>query len=113
MGRTQERGKQGENLAAAFLQAKNYTILARNVRAPHGEIDLVCEERDILILVEVRFRASASFGRPEETVVGQKLTRMQKSAEWYVTHTQYTGEYRIDVVGVAQDGQITHLQDVS
>lgn len=113
MGLTQERGQQGENLAADFLQGKGYRITGRNVRSPFGEIDLVCRARGTLVLVEVRYRASASFGRPEETVVGQKLIRMQRSAEWYVSHTHHTGDYRIDVVGVAQDGQVTHLQDVS
>ncbi|MEK7631409.1 MAG: YraN family protein [Patescibacteria group bacterium] len=113
MGLTQERGKRGEDLAADFLCAKGYRIIARNVRSPYGEIDLVCQERGTLVLVEVRYRASAAFGRPEETVVGQKLLRMQRSAEWYVTHTHYTDDYRIDVVGVTQNGPITLLRDVS
>ncbi len=113
MGLTQERGQQGEDLAANFLIAKGYAIVERNVRSPYGEIDVVCRERGILVLVEVRYRTSATFGRPEETVVGQKLTHMQRSAEWYVTQAHHTGDYRIDVVGVAQDGHITHLQDVS
>ncbi|MEK7570169.1 MAG: YraN family protein [Patescibacteria group bacterium] len=114
MGLTQERGKRGEDLAADFLRAKGYTIVARNVRSPFGEIDLVCKEQDSLVFVEVRYRASSAFGRPEETVVGHKLLRMQRSAEWYVTHKNYAGDYRIDVIGITRtQGQMTHLRNVS
>lgn len=113
MGLTQEYGKRGEDQAADFLRGRGYSIVARNVRSPFGEIDLVCRDGDSLVFVEVRYRASAAFGRPEETVVGKKLMRMQQSAEWYVTREKYAGDYRIDVVGLTSTGTTTHLCNVS
>jgi putative endonuclease len=113
MGLTQERGKHGEDLAAAFLLAHGFRILARNARTPFGEIDLVCRDGQTVVFVEVRYRASTAFGQPEETVLGRKLDRMRQSAEWYVTAHKLQGAYRLDVIGIAgKPPRPTHLQDV-
>ena len=38
-------GVSAESLAAAFLIAKGYRILARRFRTPYGEIDIVARRR--------------------------------------------------------------------
>jgi putative endonuclease len=114
MGFTQEQGKRGEDLAAAFLRQRNFRIVARNVRTPHGEIDLVCEDGTTVVFVEVKYRASTTFGEPEEVVLGKKLRRMRDAAEWYVTQHALPGAYRVDVVGITGNPpRCTHLEDVS
>ncbi|MEK7518555.1 MAG: YraN family protein, partial [Patescibacteria group bacterium] len=63
--------------------------------------------------VEVKFRTSTAFGNPEEVVVGKKLERMRRAAEWYVTQHKLQGAYRIDVVGITGDPpHCAHLVDV-
>ena len=113
MGFTQERGKRGEDFAADFLRQQGFRIVERNVRSPHGEIDLVCQDGTTTVFVEVKLRASTAFGAPEEVVVGKKLERMRGAAEWYVTNHRLTGAYRIDVVGITGNPpRCTHLVDV-
>ena len=113
MGLTQIRGKHGENLAAAFLRRIGFRILARNVHTPFGEIDLVCRDQQAHVFVEVRLRASTTFGLPEETVLGRKLDRMRQSAEWYVTTHKLKDTYRIDIIGITgEPPRCTHLVDV-
>ena len=65
---TQEIGAYGERVAAAFLRRNDYRVLYRNYRTTRGEIDLICRDRDVLVFVEVRSRASDDFGRPAETI---------------------------------------------
>jgi putative endonuclease len=113
MGFTQVQGKRGEDFAADFLRQRNYRIVERNVRTPHGEIDLVCGDGGTTVFVEVKYRASTAFGAPEEVVLGKKLHRMQGAAEWYVTQHKLQGAYRLDVIGITGDPpRCTHLVDV-
>ncbi len=44
----------GERLAEEYLSEKGYRILARNFRSGRGELDLVCHNKQELIIVEVK-----------------------------------------------------------
>lgn len=52
------RGRLGEAMAALFLEARGWTIEARNFRAGRQEIDLVARRGRTLALVEVKWRAA-------------------------------------------------------
>src|SRR5512133_2782628 len=54
----QQIGRQGEDIAAAYLTGQGYTILARNWRTRRGEIDIVAQDGPCLALVEVRCRVA-------------------------------------------------------
>ena len=51
-------GRRAETIAAWYLRAKGYRILARRVRTRVGEIDIVARHRDSLVFVEVKARAT-------------------------------------------------------
>jgi len=53
-----KKGRRAETVAALFLQAKGYRILARRVRTAVGEIDLVVRKGSSLVFVEVKARAT-------------------------------------------------------
>ncbi|MDE3078320.1 MAG: YraN family protein, partial [Chloroflexota bacterium] len=61
-------GNSGEDRAAAFLKKRGYRIVERNWRHALGEIDLVAADRDVLVFVEVRTRASGLQATPEDSV---------------------------------------------
>ena len=61
-------GKLGEQLAENFLIKNGYTILYRNWRHSHYEIDIVALKNDIPHFVEVKTRSSKHFGEPEESL---------------------------------------------
>lgn len=50
------RGRRGEDLAAWYLRAKLYRVLARRYKTPVGEIDLVVERFGEIAFVEVKAR---------------------------------------------------------
>lgn len=66
----QRRGDAGEAAVAARLEAAGWTVLGRQVRVGRRELDLVAIDPGppgALVAVEVRWRASRSFGLVEET----------------------------------------------
>lgn len=52
------RGHLAEYLAALYLMAKGYRILAVRYRTKAGEIDLIARKRDLIACIEVKARAS-------------------------------------------------------
>jgi|APIni6443716594_1056825.scaffolds.fasta_scaffold510472_2 putative endonuclease len=109
-------GAWGENLAAGYLVAKGYEILARNARTSAGEIDLIARKGALLSFVEVKTRRSSSFGPPEEAITPAKQQRMSDAAElWLEAHPEENGEWQLDVIAVwqrdgKQDPEILHLE---
>ena len=49
-------GRRAETIAAWWLRLKGYRILARRVRTPVGEIDMVARRGRTLVFVEVKAR---------------------------------------------------------
>lgn len=90
MKHNQRMGRWGEQAAAAYLLERGYQILARNVRTPYGEIDLVAEVDGLMVFVEVKARASRRFGLPEESLTLRKLKHMRAAAG------HYAAEHEID-----------------
>jgi putative endonuclease len=75
----------GESLVAAYARRElKMKILARNVRCPGGEIDIVGLHDGDLVFVEVRTRSSDDNGPPEKTVDHRKQRFLLRSARWYM-----------------------------
>jgi putative endonuclease len=115
--RTQAIGRWGEQTAAEYLQARGYTILARNLHTPHGEIDIVAGKDDLILFVEVKTRSSHSFAYPEDSVTRRKQAHMLSAAETYLEQHPESGEtWQFDVIAVeGQPGgkaQIEHFENV-
>ncbi|TMR21000.1 YraN family protein [Nonomuraea turkmeniaca] len=68
-----ELGKQGEQIAVIYLEAKGMKILERNWRCRYGEIDIIAEDGPTLVVVEVKTRSSRSHGTALESVNPAKL----------------------------------------
>lgn len=103
-----ETGKNGEDLAAAFLQAKGLTIVERNFRAKVGEIDLVAKDGDEVVFVEVRARGSKDFGGAAASVIPAKRRKLIRAAGVWLQARGWDGACRFDVVAL-DGGRIEHL----
>ena len=100
-GGRRARGREAEDLAAAFLEARGYRVLARNHRLRRGEVDLVCEQGAVVCFVEVRSRTGDAHGAPEETVDRRKARRVVLAAEDWAARNAVAGrDLRFDVVAV-------------
>ncbi len=94
-------GRQGEQLAAEYLQRAGLRILDRNWRCAEGEIDIVAADRRVLVVCEVKTRSGTRYGTPLEAITRQKRNRLRRLAvRWVVAHGLLFDEVRVDVVGV-------------
>lgn len=76
----QLRGQRAEELAAEFLRAQGCEIIERNYRRRLGELDLVARERGVLVIAEVRTRASGRYGSAAASVDRLKQRRITRAA---------------------------------
>ncbi|MBN9426957.1 MAG: YraN family protein [Burkholderiales bacterium] len=80
----QTAGDAAEARALAFLQARGLRLVERNVSSRLGEIDLIMREAETLVFVEVRSRASRSYGGAAASVGPAKQRRLQREAQRYM-----------------------------
>jgi putative endonuclease len=98
-----------------LLRLKGYRIRARNWRCSLGEIDIVAEQRSIIVFVEVKSRRSTSAGVPEEAVTRSKQERLVRLAQLYLQQLRgpaRTG--RFDVIAIEPGRllpRIRHIRD--
>ncbi|WP_299027918.1 YraN family protein [uncultured Thermanaerothrix sp.] len=94
-------GAWGERLAATFLTERGFEVLGRNIYTPYGELDLVIRQADEVVFVEVKTRASDTFGWPETALTPRKRERLLKAALYYLEqHPEFEGDWRIDVIAI-------------
>jgi len=106
-------GKKGEEIAEKFLIDRGFKILEKNFRARFGEIDIIANYKDTLVLVEVKTRHSANFGLPEEAVTYRKIKTIAKVGEYYRAFKENLPDSeRIDVVAVdfEEDGKLKRVE---
>lgn len=91
----------GERLAADHLEKCGYTVIHRNYRFGHREIDLIVQRGDLIAFVEVKTRAEMGYGHPLEAVTAQKRREIERVARRWVQQSGREGTlYRFDAVGV-------------
>jgi len=97
-----ETGQWGEAVAARYLRKTlGYRVLARNVQAPQGEIDIVALDRHTLVFVEVRTRHAEGLLTPEQTVDRDKRRHIRHSAQWFIrTRKLHILEHRFDFLAL-------------
>lgn len=104
-------GTQAEQLAARHLVQKGLKILAQNLKLKLGEIDLLAQDGDTIVLVEVKAKTGMLFGRPVEMVDSRKQHKLWQLAQ--AISLRYPGKsIRIDVVAVdwsADPPRVEHI----
>jgi putative endonuclease len=99
----QAHGRRGEDLAHRFLRRQGLTIVARNFhqRSGRGELDIVAWDRQTLVFVEVKSRASAEFGSPGRAVGTDKERDLRRAAGEYLRRAGAAREQaRFDLVNI-------------
>ena len=106
-----DRGRHAESRAAAVLEAEGWTVLARRVRTPAGELDLVAEREGLLAFVEVKARATltdAAFA-----LGPAQRARLLRAGECWMATNPGHGEagVRFDVLLVDAAGRVRRIAD--
>lgn len=110
----QQLGQVGEELAAKHLINSGYEILEKNYSWKKGELDLICEKDELLVIVEVKTRQTAIFGQPYEAVSRKKQLQIIKVANTFITQRNIDLEVRFDVVSIVINSHrksIEHIEN--
>jgi putative endonuclease len=106
-----QTGTLAENSAAAFLESQGFVVVARNFLRRIGELDIVARAGDLLVVAEVRTRASDQFGGAAASVSRGKQRRVAATAALFLQHRPDLRGCRVrfDVI-VVRDGEIAWLK---
>ncbi|MBW3553854.1 MAG: YraN family protein [Gemmatimonadetes bacterium] len=115
MARSHELGRRGEALAATLLDGGGWTILDRNWRFGHKEIDLIAERDGTVAFIEVKARSGRGFGHPLDAVTARKRRELEIAARvWIDRHGRPGQSYRFDAVWVLRERgglSVRHVED--
>ncbi|WP_299529906.1 YraN family protein [Ulvibacterium sp.] len=114
MGKHNEFGKDGEQMAVDFLVTKGYDIKYRNYRYLKSEIDIIAQKGKTLAIVEVRARSNDQIIPIAETITKKKIGLLVMGADHYVTQQELDVEVRFDVITILKNRKIfkiEHLKD--
>lgn len=107
----EKRGRWAETLAALSLMAKGYTILARRVRTPAGEVDLIARRKTLIAFVEVKARKTHALARESITSTAQR--RIARAGEIWMASRPHLAQcdWRFDVITVTPRSWPKHTKD--
>jgi putative endonuclease len=113
---TERAGRLAEAMAALWLTMKGYRILARRVRTPVGEIDIVAMSKrptpyGTLCLVEVKWRPTLD--EAAEALTLRQRKRLTRAAASYLQHhpRHAAADLRFDVMLMAPGVWPRHVRD--
>ena len=100
----QVTGKKGEDMACGLLAGRGHTILERNHRVGHLEIDIISVRADGIHFVEVKARRESIQAPPQDNVDHVKQRRIAAAAKGYLRSRKglpFNGcECHFDVIAV-------------
>ena len=96
-----QSGAQAEQAAYEFLLAQGLTLVARNFSCAYGELDLIMLDKQMLVIVEVRFRKSEAFGGAIASITAKKRAKIIATTQFYLQQTGLKNAVRFDVVAIS------------
>ncbi len=97
-------GRAAEELAARHLEERGCRLLVRRFACRGGEIDLIVEDRGVIVFVEVKARRGRRYGDPAEAVSHRKQRRLLVAARTFLRRKRWsTRRCRFDLCRVDLD----------
>ena len=93
-------GKKSEILAEKYLLERDYLIHFKNKRVGRYEVDLVCQDKDVIVFVEVKSLASDRIKNPYDAVTQSKQMRIIKVADTILKKHFPGNEARFDIISI-------------
>ncbi|HEX7725153.1 MAG TPA: YraN family protein [Rhizomicrobium sp.] len=110
--KAETRGRRSELLAIALLLLKGYRILARRLRTPLGEIDLIARSPTGLVcFIEVKARSEALLAA--QSLNDRQKARIGRAAMHYLARRPRLARkgMRFDIIAVAPGRLPRHHRD--
>lgn len=106
-------GQEGERQALIYLSLKGYTLLDRNWRYEHLEIDIVAEWHGEIVFVEVKTRRNENYAPASEAVTLQKKRNIIAAAHAYLAYNNLLKRaYSYDIITVIGERKPFNIQHI-
>jgi len=104
-------GRAAETLCIWLLRLRGYRVLARDLRFPVGEIDIIARRGGVLSIIEVKRRADLESAA--EAIGPRQRRRIVRAAEAFLARTPDLAALtlRFDVMLVAPRALPRHIKD--
>lgn len=109
MAEHNDLGRWGEGIIADRLITEGYTIMERNWRMNHLEIDLIASRGEDIVFVEIKTRRDRN-QNPLEAMTPKKVALLCRAAEAYIRMTRCGLTPRFDVASVCGDGHTAEVE---
>lgn len=100
-----DTGLKGEAQAESYLTGLGMLCLERRYRAQDGEIDLIMQDSETIVMVEVKYRPRGRAGEGLMAVTPAKQRRMLHAAQAFLAQREWMDRpVRFDVVEITASG---------
>lgn len=102
----------GENIACEYLLSKGFSIIDRNWRFLHLEVDIIAKYKNTLVFVEVKTRNCKFTDNQILTISKKKQKNLLNVARYFIQEYKDYDEIRFDVIFVNKSRhgfQINHI----
>lgn len=111
-----QKGKLGEDIAEKYLQSIGYKIIDKNWHySKNAEIDIIAEDKDILVFIEVKTRTTLAYGHPFEAITKAKIEKIYSAIFAYLScNDKNYKSYRFDGIAIVglKNPTIEHLKNL-
>jgi len=107
-------GKEGETMALEYLEKNGFRVLEKNWRYLKAEVDLIAMKDEMLVVIEVKTRATDYFGEPEEAVTTAKQKLLSDAANAFLQMNNLDHEVRFDIISIITnhaEKKLHHITD--
>lgn len=97
-----ELGKKGEELAVQMMTKQGMQIVEQRWKSHHYEIDIIAFDPATreMVFCEVKTRATAEWGKPEDAIDWRKIKNTVRAADHYMKLNNYKYDVRFDVFAI-------------
>jgi putative endonuclease len=114
MAESHDLGQRGEDIAADYLKNAGYRILFRNWKWGKHEIDIISENKEMVVFVEVKTRTDDYQMHPLTAITTDKQKSIIFAADGYLQKFNVDKESRFDVITIIkklESFEIEHIED--
>lgn len=113
MAQHNDLGREGETRSVLYLLQHDYHILECNWHGAACEIDIIAAHYGEIVFVEVKTRNFHDGTSPEEAVTSNRMYRMSRAAEEYLTtHRLQDYPFRFDIISILVKDKEWKLQHI-
>lgn len=104
-------GDRSEQLACNYLLKQGLHLIEKNFHCRHGELDLIMKDKNILVIIEVRYRKSNKYGGAVESISKKKQSRIIATTQYYLSHNKVDSLIRFDAVTMSNNSDINWIKN--